>query len=251
MPSVANFTPKTDRLRRLYTDKPQAVNEMAGLFVGKTRVYIDYANVRPWSQKLGWHIDPKRLKQFLDSFAAIDEATIYQGTLAGDVRSESEIDELHHFGYRVRTKDVKIMRLSIDATSVASDSTALIGQFLRKALLRRLDIPTVEFLNGKLHELNQRGERYIEDRKCNFDVEIGVDMLLNAHDTGCRTFCLWSGDSDFTDSVERLLALGNRVILFATARRISKELDGLRSSGLVVFDIAKIRNFICWKREIN
>jgi uncharacterized LabA/DUF88 family protein len=195
------FNAKTDRIKVLYSTKSKAVDEVEALLAGETRVYIDYANVRPWSQKLGWHIDPKRLKQFLDSFSEVKEISIYQGTLNGDEKSETEIRELRQCGYRVRTKDVKIMKLSIDATSVAADSTVLIGQFIRRALLRQLDIQTVEYINGKLYELNKKGIRFIEDRKCNFDVEIGVDMLLASNNSECQVYCLWSGDSDFADSI--------------------------------------------------
>ncbi|PIZ77002.1 MAG: hypothetical protein COY04_00770 [Parcubacteria group bacterium CG_4_10_14_0_2_um_filter_7_35_8] len=35
---------------------------------GNFNTYIDYANVRPWADKLGWHVDTKRLMQFLKSF---------------------------------------------------------------------------------------------------------------------------------------------------------------------------------------
>lgn len=245
------FNPKTERIETIYKRKPSAVDEIAALLSGETKVYIDYANVRPWSEKLGWHIDPKRLKQFLDSFSEVSESSIYQGTLRGDNKSEEEIRDLKHFGYRVRTKDVKIMKLSIDATSVSSDSTVLVGQFIRRALLRQLDIQTVEYINGKLYELNRRGVLYIEDRKCNFDVEIGVDMLLDAQNTDCQVFCLWSGDSDFKDSISQLLSKGKKVLLFATARRVSKELNSLTADGLIIVDIAKIRDFICWKRELK
>ena len=33
--------------------------------------------------------------------------------------------------------------------------------------------------------------------------------------------------------------------VFATARRIARELNDLRSQGLIIFDIQKIRDFIC------
>lgn len=63
--------------------------------------------------------------------------------------------------------------------------------------------------------------------------------------------CRWSGDSDFADPLEKLLKAGKNVFLFATARKVSKELSALREKGLIIFDIQKIRNFICWKREIQ
>lgn len=98
--------------------------------------------------------------------------------------------------------------------------------------------------------MNKKGELYIEDRKCNFDVEIGVDMLLDFERNGTGTYVLWSGDSDFADPVRKLLQAGKKVVLFATARKVSRELSGLREEGLVIFDIQKIRQFICWKKEL-
>ncbi len=42
-----------------------------------------------------------------------------------------------------------------------------------------------------------------------------------------------------------------KVILFATAGKVSKELSGLTSSGLIIFDIQKIKEFICWNKEVQ
>lgn len=43
---------------------------------------------------------------------------------------------------------------------------------------------------------------------------------------------------------------GKRVFLFATTGRISYELNDLRQKGLEIYDIRKIRDFICWKKEM-
>ena len=99
--------------------------------------------------------------------------------------------------------------------------------------------------------MNKGGEYFIEDMKCNFDVEIGVDMLLDCERNNAQTFILWSGDSDFADSIEKLIGAGKRVILFATTRKVSKELSALADKGLMIFDIQKIRDFICWKKELE
>ena len=99
-------------------EDPDIIREMGQLLVGKTSMFIDYANVRPWSEKLGWHISIRRLKQFLDSFENIGEVNFYSGTLEGDERSEKEIQETRQWGYTVRTKPVKIMRLSVNASSL-------------------------------------------------------------------------------------------------------------------------------------
>lgn len=245
------FTPKTERIENIAKDKQAVISQLDSIFSAKTRVYIDYANVRPWSEKLGWHIELKRLKQFLDSFDTIEAVNFYNGYLAGNERSEKEKTEAEDNKYFLRTKPVKIMKLSIDVSSILPDSTVLISQFIRRVLLKKYEITTIEYLNERFKDMNKKGEYFIEDMKCNFDVEIGVDMLLDCERNSAQTFILWSGDSDFADSIEKLISAGRKVILFATARKVSKELSVLVDKGLMIFDIQKIRDFICWKKELE
>lgn len=245
------FTPSSDRLKRLGEMHPNKIGELEELFNKKTNVYIDYANVRPWASKLGWHIDLKRLKQLLHAFGTIHEVKLYNGTLVGDAQSEEMMRKIVSLGYIVKTKPVKIMKLSIDVSSVALNSPDLLKNFIRKPLLEKLRIETVEALNSELKILNQQGILYVRDLKSNFDVEIGRDMLRDYDTDSLETFVLWSGDSDFADPVKQLLDDGKRVILFATARRVSSELNSLCSSGLLIFDIQKIKEFICFKKEMS
>jgi Ca2+-binding EF-hand superfamily protein len=72
------FKPKTDRIRMLAARYPRRIQELERTFDRRTNVYIDFANVRPWATKLGWHVDVKRLKQFLDSFDTINSIKLYQ-----------------------------------------------------------------------------------------------------------------------------------------------------------------------------
>ena len=247
------FTPKTQKIEKISRNKADVIKQLENIFATKTRIYIDYANVRPWSVKLGWHIDLKRLRQFLNSFDTIEEnaVTFYNGYLAGNERSEKEKTEAENCKYVLRTKPVKIIKFSVDASSILPDSTVLLDQFIRRALLKKYEISTVEYLNERFKDMNKKGEYFIEDMKCNFDVEIGVDMLLDCERNNAETFALWSGDSDFADPVEKLMGAGKKVVLFATVRKVSKELSALSEKGLMIFDIQKIRDFICWKKELN
>jgi uncharacterized LabA/DUF88 family protein len=245
------FTPKTERIKNIAKDKQEVIAQLENIFTDKTRVYIDYANVRPWSEKLEWHIELKRLKQFLDSFDTVETVNFYNGYLAGNDRSENEKSEAENCKYILRTKPVKIMSFSIDVSSILADSTVLLDQFVRRALLKKYEISTVEYLNERFKDMNKKGEYFIEDMKCNFDVEISVDMLLDCERNTAETFILWSGDSDFADPIEKLMSAGKKVVLFATARKVSRELSALSSKGLLIFDIQKIRDFICWKRELE
>lgn len=245
------FRAKTERIAQLAQQYASRIAELERVFDVRTAMYIDYANVRPWATKLGWHVDIKRLKQLLDSFDTIHAVKFYHGTLLGDPESEHRIREARSLHYDVCTKPVKIMRLSIDVSSIRPDSTDILKDFVRAPLLRQLRIEAIEYLNRQLAQLNAQGTRSIEDRKCNFDVEIGRDMLLDDQRNSIEHFVLWSGDSDFEGPIRQLLQSGRRVSLFATARRVSTELSMLGREGLQIFDIQKIREFICWKKEMR
>ncbi len=245
------FDPKTNLIQSLSGKVPTLIKGLKNIFNKPTNVYIDFANVIYWQDKLGWHIDLKRLKQFLDSFTTIQKIKFYYGTLVGNENSENIIRKAKSRQYTVITKPVKIMRLSIDISSIPLSSTKIIDQFIRAPLLKKLNVETIEFLNKRLKELNRQGILYLEDRKCNFDVEIGRDMLIDYHDNKIDNFILWSGDSDFADPIKQLLSDGKKVLLFSTVRKVAIELNDLRQNGLGVFDIQKIRNFICYKKEIR
>jgi len=212
------FKPKTEKINEIAKSKQKHIDELMMIFGTSAKIYIDYANVLPWSKKLNWHIDLIRLKQFLDSFDAIQEVNFYHGYIEYDERSEKEIEVVEKQKYIVRTKPVKIMKFGIDASSIPLDSTALLNHFIKRSLLRKYEISTIEYLNERFNDMNQKGEYFIEDRKCNFDVEIGVDMLLENEKNNTETFVLWSGDSDFADPITKLLRAGKCVVLFATEK---------------------------------
>jgi len=121
------FEPKTDRIK-----------ELMGIFDKKTNIYIDFANVIRWQDKLKWHIDLKRLKQFFDSFDTINLVKFYSGTLVGNIASEKFIEDIRSMKYDVHTKPVKIMNLSIDVSSIPIDSPILLRDFIRKPFWQSL-----------------------------------------------------------------------------------------------------------------
>lgn len=245
------FNPKTERIEKLAQKNSDRIAELEKIFDKRTNVYVDFANVIHWQDRLQWHVSIKRLKQLLDSFDTIKEVKFYNGTLIGDELSRITIEDAKRMGYIVKTKPVKIMRMSIDISSIPLQSTAILEQFISATLLRKLNIETVEFINFKLKELNRQGILHLEQRKCNFDVEIGRDMLRDYDSGQVENFILWSGDSDFHDPIKQLLDDGKKVVLFVTTRKVASELNELTGDGLFVYDIQKIRNFICFPKEIK
>jgi len=241
------FNPKTDRIKILAEIFPDRIVELEKILSNKTCVYIDLSNAIHWQDKLNWHLHLRRIKQLFDSFDTVKRVRFYVGTLVGNEKSADAIEEYKQWGYDVKTKPVKIMSISIDTTSIALNSPALLQRFVRKALLEKFNLETIEFLNQKLTELNKQGILYIEDEKCNFDVEIGRHMLSDIEKNGIENFILWSTDSDFVDPIGQILSEGKKAFIFATAGRVSSELDDLK---VPVFEVKKIKEFICWPREL-
>jgi uncharacterized LabA/DUF88 family protein len=132
-------------------------------------------------------------------------------------------------------------------SSIPANSPSIIEQFIKKNLLINLSLQTVEFLNFQLKELNKKGITIIEEHKCNFDVEIAMDIISDCITNKVENFILWSGDSDFADVINRLKKHNKMVCIFGTSRRISTE---LAETHAFIFDIKKLRSFICWPREI-
>lgn len=242
------FSPITDRIEALGSFVPERIAELEKIFSKPTVIYIDWANVIHWQEKLDWHFHLERMDQFFRSFPQIKKTHIYMGTLVGNQLSEKTIEDFKSLSYQLATKPVKVMNLSMDVSSIPPDSPAIIKNFVKKSLLKKLDIDSIIFLNKKLKTFNQQGILKFEELKCNFDVEMGRDMLSDFLSGRYENFILWSGDSDFVGPIEQLLNDGKGVHIFSMAGFITKEIDEL---DVPIFDIRKIREFICWPREIG
>jgi uncharacterized LabA/DUF88 family protein len=234
------FKAKTVELDALAKKFPERIKELEKLLDDKTIVYIDFANVNGSVRKLGWKVDLKKLKELLFSFGII-EARFYFGHYPGDQRSRGFITLAHKVGYIIRTKPRKVMHISIDVTSISKGSPDILSSFISDKLLKELRVEVVEYLNEELRVLNKAGKISIEEQKCNFDVEIGTDMRVEKR---AKSFCLWSGDSDFADTLNYLISEGMRISVFGTAKRIASELNELKSKGVTIYDLKKLREFI-------
>jgi uncharacterized LabA/DUF88 family protein len=213
---------------------------LAKLLTSSTIVYIDFGNVREWRRRLEWEIDLAKLKSFLDSFG-VKEVRFYFGT---EIGSEKFMTFVHNRGYAIRTKPVKKMKISIDVSNISLGSKDILASFIKPSLLKRLRPEAIEFLNDQLGALNNAGHLYIECPKCNFDVEIGTDMLVAHHLGEADSFCLFSGDGDFADALNTILKTQKRATVFGTARYIASELNALQAKGLQIVDIATLRDFL-------
>jgi uncharacterized LabA/DUF88 family protein len=252
------FTPKTGRIKALAGKFPYVEADLETIFGGPTVMYVDYGNVRNWCNKLGWHVDIVRLKQLVDSFSGPVLSRFYYGTQEGVEESEERIRCANNAGYSVWTKPVKTIKLSIDVRGITFDSPDIIKNFVFPQLLKTFSLEMVANLNAHLKSLNETGVYCFSDLKCNFDVEIGRDMLVDsvvgAEVEGVaefKTFVLLSCDSDFADPVSHLLDNGKKVVVIGVSGMVARELNQLRADGLQVYDVRKLKEMICWSRELS
>ncbi len=241
------FNPKTERIKNLAELFPKVISGLENIFGKSANIYIDWQNVIHWQEKLNWHFDTKRMKQFFDSFDVIQSVKIYTGTLDGDAKSEGQIKELEDLNYIVSTKPVKLIPLSIDVSSISNNSPDILKNFIDKNLLSKLDLETIGYLNGKLSDINKQGILKIEKLKCNFDVELGMDVQKDMDSDGVENFIILSGDSDFADPISRIKENSKNAVIFSISRKVTPELNQMN---VLIFDVRKIKEFICWPREI-
>lgn len=243
------FNPNNLRVKALGAIFPERIKELDGLFFSKpTAIYVDWSNVIHWQDGIDWHFSLERMKQFFDSFDQVKKVRLYCGTLEGNELSQRQAKNVAEYGYELETKPVKPMALSIDISSIPIDSTAIVRNFIKKSLLRKLDLETVNFLNSKLKSLNQQGILKLEELKCNFDVEMGRDMLRDFLSGEYENFIVWSGDSDFQSPIKQLIADGKSVSIFSISGSVAPEIDATK---VLIFDVRKIKEFICWPRELS
>jgi len=247
---VPTFNPITERVGKIARLCPKVVTDLETVLDVKTNIYVDYGNVRPWCEKLGWHVDIKRLYQLFKSYPNTGKLILYYGTMPGDADSERFIKDAKNHGFEVKTKPVKKIRISIDASSVSSGAPDILRNFIARQLLESLSVKQIEELNAHLKELNARGINHFEDLKCNFDVEMGIDVIEDLR-SGTEGFALWSCDCDFADVVLRVLNDGKKVTAFGVAGRFAKELNQLQPAGLRFFEVKRLKEFLCWPRELD
>lgn len=211
-------------------------------------MYVDWANVLHWQEELDWHLHLRRIKQLHDSFDMVKKVRLYHGTLEGNDKSQKQIDEVKSFGYDLTTKPVKQMKISIDVSSVPDDSPEILKNFIKKSLLKKLDLETLTFMNSKLGLLNKQDILKLEEPKCNFDVEIGRHMLSDFLSGEYQNYVLWSGDSDFKDPIQQLITDNKKVTVVSISGWVTPEIADLQ---VPIFELRKIKEFICWPKELS
>lgn len=149
------------------------------------RVFIDGANIHYSQRYLGWRIDWHKLKAVLENEFQVLEFHYYTAFRSEDPTMGGFLNFLHHLGFAVTSKAIKIIRL-------------------------RPGDP--EYVEGATN-IKYKG---------NLDVELTVDVLSKTSDVDCVV--LMAGDSDFQCLVQRMKDLGKTVVVLSSRRHLAREL---------------------------
>jgi len=150
-----------------------------------TKVYIDGANMFYTQRKLGWNVDWKKVKNYLENAKGIIEWRYYVGVKADDDKMQKYLRYLNVVGFNIFTKPLKKIRISDD------------------------EIPPKNYKTDFIY-------------KANFDVEITADILLDK--TSSNEIVIFSGDSDFKYLVRKLKDISKKVTIFSSKKTLSWEL---------------------------
>jgi uncharacterized LabA/DUF88 family protein len=166
---------------------------------GKTLVIVDWANVYGWREKLKWEIDPESLYRYLEEYKEIYDIRFYFGVEKGIKKSETFHKKIKKIGYTVVSKEVKWVPVTIGKEHFRKSIRNLFKKYGFKE----------EFFEEFFEKLKK--DKDLKRRKCDFDVEITKDIILNLDKF--QSLILFSGDGDYKAIVEYLLDIGKQVVV--------------------------------------
>ncbi len=173
--------------------------------------YLDVANIIGWQKRLGWKVRIVRLVEQLRALQSVREVKAYYGTNERALKqSEAFNRDVMEAGAILRTKPVKFICKTVD-----------LGMFFKKMTLNQLDLGTTTLMKSVVESVQSSGT-VIEEPKCNFDVEMTMDLMDDAE--RASGFMLFSGDSDFYAPLERLKLKGKRIYVVGARGTVSREL---------------------------
>ncbi len=173
--------------------------------------YLDLSNMFHWQETLKWNFSVYFVIEQLFQIQSIKEIRIYYGL------NERELEKAQNFHRRLRamgaiviTKPVKWIKKEITKQL-----------FVKSKTLDSFDDNAHSKLEELINYLQSQNIK-IEEPKCNFDVEMALDILDNIEKIS--GILLFSGDSDLKMPLERLRLKGKKIYIFGVRNMVDKEL---------------------------
>lgn len=173
--------------------------------------YLDLSNLFHWQNTLKWRFSVYYLIKQLLTVKHIKEVRVYYGVNEREFKkSERFHQRLRESGAILVVKPVKWIKKEITR-----------NLFVTSFTLNRLDQNAHSKLDEFIEYLHQQKIK-IEEPKCNFDVEMALDILDAADKVS--GILLFSGDSDLHEPLERLKLKGKNIYVFGVRGQVAREL---------------------------
>ncbi|MBU4023235.1 NYN domain-containing protein [Patescibacteria group bacterium] len=177
--------------------------------------YLDLTNMFHWQDVLGWKFRIEDAISQLFTFQNIKEVKIYYGKNEKDLKnSEAFHNRIKKTGAILKTKSMKFIFKTIEE-----------GMFFQRKTLTLFDGGVKNKIYELIDELQKSGIA-IEEPKCNFDVEIAMDMLDDIEKL--TAVLLFSGDSDLLEPLERLKVQGKKIGVVGVRGKVAGELHNIK-----------------------
>lgn len=181
---------------------------------GKTAVFIDWANVYGWNKQRQKLLDPRELYTYLKRYKEVNNIRFYYG-LDKHPKSRQFLKKVKSIGFSVVTKQVKYIPVSLDSSHFRQLAKEVKDSL---AAIKNLDPKDIEKI---LQILNRK----ILRRKCDFDIEISMDV--HRLEDNFETFIFFSGDGDFAPLFEFLASKHKQVIVVFGEGHLGREVAKL------------------------
>jgi len=206
---------------------------------GKTLVCIDWANVYGWQENLDWKISTDKLIEYLLSYKEIFKINFYFGT---DITKESQDfisllqkKEEKEERFSIITKEVKYVPVDLDRSYLKSRINNI------KKTILAMDLRKQNIDGSHVKELENLLSQPLRRRKCDFDIEIALDVFRNLENFD--SFILFSGDGDYKPLVQYCIENKKQAIIVAQPGSLGKEYR-IIPIGLYICNVRKLRDFI-------
>ncbi|PIR72724.1 MAG: hypothetical protein COU42_00120 [Candidatus Nealsonbacteria bacterium CG10_big_fil_rev_8_21_14_0_10_36_24] len=180
--------------------------------------YLDLTNMFHWQDVLGWKFRIKDVIRQLFTFPNIKEVKVYYGLNPRNQRdSEAFLNRIKKTGANLRPnppKEMKFIKKDIDE-----------ALFFQRRTMTLFDRQIKSKIYELIDELKKSGIIIVEP-KCNFDVEMTMDMLDDVEKI--TAIMLFSGDSDMQAPLERLRVKGKKIGIVGVRDMVAGELHRIK-----------------------
>jgi len=173
--------------------------------------FLDLTNMFHWQDTLKWNFSIYYIIEQLLNVKSIKEVRIYYGLNTRELQKSENFHQcLRKTGAIVISKPVKWIRKEITKNLFVKPST--LDLFDGNAHFKLVEL---------INYLQKQGI-VIEEPKCNFDVEMALDMLDNIDKVS--GILVFSGDSDLKEPLERYKLKGKHIYVFGVRGQVAAEL---------------------------